>query len=415
VLGTSLLALAGGGVAAETSVKECGDRTPAATMAEVRATIELCAGKYGAENILVVFDIDNTLLKMSQDLGSDAWYNWQKDLIEYDPSSRYRIPSNKNELLRLQGRLYQLYDMEPPEQGAPAMLKELVSSYSVMALTARNPDTRKATMRELADAGYVFTTAPACGKDLCSTPGNISAETLEAASVRAANCFPTYPGLKSLRSISYADGVMMASGLDKGAILQILLASTTDDCAVKGSNYKERGRYKAIVFIDDGDHNVVDVSRAFERDGDWVAVRDYTNLDSDVTKFNMKLDRKNAVEARWQTLQRELCAQSGEYCPTSLTLMSWNLENFFDTADDPANPYDNTYRPLADKNNDPQHAANCDTLYSDDTQAKCRAVRDPATPSYKLECKPWIGPRRNLMRKFKLLQAFCGTLRLPRT
>jgi hypothetical protein len=88
--------------------------------------------------------------------------------------------------------------------------------------------------------------------------------------------------------------------------------------------------------------------------------------------------------------------------------MSWNLENFFDTADDPANPYDNTYRPLADKNNDPQHAANCDTLYSDDTQAKCRAVRDPATPSYKLECKTLDWTQKKFDAK---IQAVASVLR----
>ena len=29
------------------------------------------------ENVLLVFDIDNTLLAMEQDLGSSQWYRWQ--------------------------------------------------------------------------------------------------------------------------------------------------------------------------------------------------------------------------------------------------------------------------------------------------------------------------------------------------
>ena len=32
------------------------------------------------KNILVVFDIDNTLMAMEQGLGSDQWYDWQKHL-----------------------------------------------------------------------------------------------------------------------------------------------------------------------------------------------------------------------------------------------------------------------------------------------------------------------------------------------
>ena len=30
------------------------------------------------DQVLVVFDIDNTLLAMEQGLGSDQWYDWQK-------------------------------------------------------------------------------------------------------------------------------------------------------------------------------------------------------------------------------------------------------------------------------------------------------------------------------------------------
>ena len=37
------------------------------------------ADSHGNDQVLVVFDIDNTLLAMEQDLGSDQWYYWQKD------------------------------------------------------------------------------------------------------------------------------------------------------------------------------------------------------------------------------------------------------------------------------------------------------------------------------------------------
>ena len=43
--------------------------------------------KYSKENVLVVVDVDNTLLAMNQDLGSDQWYNWQSGLLKDDPSS----------------------------------------------------------------------------------------------------------------------------------------------------------------------------------------------------------------------------------------------------------------------------------------------------------------------------------------
>lgn len=42
-----------------------------------------------------------------------------------------------------------------------------------------------------------------------------------------------------------------------------------------------------------------------------------------------------------------------------ITLMSWNLENLFDTEDDPANPFDDTYLPKSVKNARPGHKAHC--------------------------------------------------------
>ena len=51
--------------------------------------------KYSKENVLVVIDIDNTLLAMNQDLGSDQWYNC---LLYTSPSPRdqrgSRMPSS---------------------------------------------------------------------------------------------------------------------------------------------------------------------------------------------------------------------------------------------------------------------------------------------------------------------------------
>src|SRR4051812_26364746 len=37
---------------------------------------------HGAANVLVAFDIDNTLLASRQALGSDQWFDWQQSLIE---------------------------------------------------------------------------------------------------------------------------------------------------------------------------------------------------------------------------------------------------------------------------------------------------------------------------------------------
>src|SRR5210317_2157057 len=53
-------------------------------LAEVTADVLQLSEKTDRNNILVVFDIDNTLLAMEQGLGSDSWYEWQKSLSEED-------------------------------------------------------------------------------------------------------------------------------------------------------------------------------------------------------------------------------------------------------------------------------------------------------------------------------------------
>ena len=43
----------------------------------------------------------------------------------------------------------------------------------------------------------------------------------------------------------------------------------------------------------------------------------------------------------------------------TVTLMSWNVENLFDTQDDPGNPFDDTFLPKAVKVPRPGHEAHC--------------------------------------------------------
>ena len=43
--------------------------------------------KSDPEHVLLVLDIDNTLLAMNQDLGSDQWFEWQRYLLDHEPRS----------------------------------------------------------------------------------------------------------------------------------------------------------------------------------------------------------------------------------------------------------------------------------------------------------------------------------------
>jgi hypothetical protein len=53
-----------------------------ADLADVTADVLALARQSGNDRVLVVFDIDNTILAMEQGLGADQWYEWQKELAD---------------------------------------------------------------------------------------------------------------------------------------------------------------------------------------------------------------------------------------------------------------------------------------------------------------------------------------------
>ena len=95
-------------------------------MATVQERIAQLAGKHGPERTLIVFDVDNTLLRMNQDLGSDAWYRWQRQLQKTEPASRFLVSPEFADLLDVQKLLYDLSDMQPVEETTLALVDALI-------------------------------------------------------------------------------------------------------------------------------------------------------------------------------------------------------------------------------------------------------------------------------------------------
>jgi hypothetical protein len=81
----------------------------------------------------------------------------------------------------------------------------------------------------------------------------------------------------------------------------------------------------------------------------------------------------------------------------TITLMSWNVENLFDTADDPANPFDDTFLPKEVKDARPGHAEHC------------RRVNP--IPAFARECRDIDWTDEKLSRK---LQAIADVIRAVR-
>ena len=171
-------------------------------LAEVTVDILKLAEQAGKENVLVVFDIDNTLLAMEQGLGADQWYEWQKELSENDQCN----PHNVGDRFAVQGALYFVSAMRrTQEDGAAQISATQDAGIKVISLTARGPDYRLQTFRELRRNGFNFS------HSAIGLPGGY-----------AEPFIPVANGRLSL----YEDGVFFTAGQHKGQMLYALLEKT---------------------------------------------------------------------------------------------------------------------------------------------------------------------------------------------
>jgi hypothetical protein len=184
-------------------------------------TINEKVNKYGAENVLVVLDIDNTLLTGDTDLGSDIWYQWQNGELEIKPSPEQKLTKDclYNEAI---GLLYELGTMRLTDSLLPEYIpKWQDSGVTVFALTSRSPKYRAATERELLrnDIDLSVSELTTIDSQRMSFSYNLS------------------------RDVSYSDGIFMTTGLNKGEMLLHIL--------------NRSGRsFKAIIFADDTRKNI---------------------------------------------------------------------------------------------------------------------------------------------------------------
>src|SRR3989338_4347203 len=68
-----------------------------------------------AKNVLIVFDIDNTLLTMEKELGSEEWFDWQEKILA-DPSQKAnKVGENFQDLLSVTGLIFEEGSMKPTQ------------------------------------------------------------------------------------------------------------------------------------------------------------------------------------------------------------------------------------------------------------------------------------------------------------
>lgn len=248
-----------------------------AVVAEMEPVVEAAlqaAQRDGPDHVLVVFDIDSTLLfdpLGGPDLG---------DLRDSEPE-RFRP---------VERALMYLKSLAPTEADLVDDLADLErAGIATYALTARGEDMRGMTERELERNGISFPLAPECGPPLCVRRGTLSRDSVfEAARSVLGEEELARLGFDRGREIGVANGNLMAAGLHKGVMLRLLLASLGRD-------------YSTVIFVDDAQKNVDHVRAAA------------ATMTQDVRVFHYRMDRPQPSVAqaerdrRWEEAQTAIC------------------------------------------------------------------------------------------------------------
>ena len=236
-----------------------------ADLGDVTADALNLAERVGNENVLVVFDIDNTILAMEQGLGADQWYEWQKDLSQHDHCNS----QNVGDRFAVQGALYFVSAMRPTQADAASQVKTIQNNeVPVIALTSRGPEFRLQTFRELRRNGYSFSHSS------IGPPGGYE---------------QMFMPVENGRLSRYEDGVFMTAGQHKGDMLYALLQKTGTTMPT------------AIVMVDDKQKNLDAVKETFDTLGVPVHAWRYSREDDNVMSF----DHQKA-HAEWMSIKQAL-------------------------------------------------------------------------------------------------------------
>ena len=152
-----------------------GARAPAAPVA-IRETADLsdafkAAGEEATPQgpVLLILDIDNTLLTMPQYLGGDRWFNHHAAAIAARTDPDF---SSLGELIAVQTMLFGVASMQATEPDIPAMLADARrQNIDIFLLSARGPELFDATRRELDRNGLEVEAPYACSFFLCTEDG----------------------------------------------------------------------------------------------------------------------------------------------------------------------------------------------------------------------------------------------------
>ena len=240
-------------------------------------------------DILVVLDIDNTILKMPQPLGSDQWFVHHADLMKNSACRPLCLTTDFNELLKIQGKLYFLSGMVPPEPEIPSILKKIQNEkVPFLVLTSRGSDFYSTTLRELERNQYSFG-QNALGSSIGGTFIPFTQENYK--DFKLSEDDWNLLKLKEARPVLYQNGVFMTSGMHKGVMLKYILN-------------KFNQSYKYIVFVDDHEKHTNNMQVIMKDLTSMITFR-YGQVDNEVQSFkNLKEKEHINLNKQWEKIDQ---------------------------------------------------------------------------------------------------------------
>jgi len=239
---------------------------------DVKNYVDLLLEQNDKSEILIVLDIDNTILTSQTDLGGDIWYQWQTDALDIKPTADQKIG---DQIFDVVGILYELGTMQLTDP----VVKNHIDSWqekgiATFALTSRAHNARGATERELDKRDIRFNK---------TALGKLSGDTIILFK-------------QGKKYVSYINGIMMTTGIDKGVMLDTLMYMT-----------KTKESFKHIIFVDDTRKNVINVKNRFEdKHSIHVKIFYYTKIESDrEKKYGAILTQEQAdkMAREWEALR----------------------------------------------------------------------------------------------------------------
>lgn len=224
---------------------------------------------------LMVFDLDDTLITMTQPLGSVGWWDWQHELQKQDVDSDKLFTKDYQQLVRIQNILFQLVKMEVTDEYVIPFLKDAANQgTTLVGLTARGKEHLSATLMQLKDNQFTV------DKKLLFRKNGLKLNNHKTSVAGNFHC-PQFS-----REVIYQQGIMFLDGEDKGEALLCILANTKQDI-------------KTILFVDDAKRNIISMDKAFANRDEFLVL-------------NVFYTRENAKELEIQTnprLQEQLFDQ----------------------------------------------------------------------------------------------------------